>query len=386
MHIISEIILTLNSHYITSGLSAEIKTIQTMNKACFLNLLFLFMTVQLFAQETFDPNKKLAELSGDKKNIGITAGYSVGGELKWSNAAGYLCKDDETPFSTTTLTRIASISKNFTAVAVMQLVEQNLIELDTPIEVYLSDLPADKKQLTVRQLMAHTAGISQYQGEDEIENTIHYNSLNEAMNVFIQRPLLFEPGSKYFYTTYGYVILGRIIEAVSSLPYQEYMKKHIFDPVGMKNTVIEEINEKYPNRSCLYHKGRRKAKKGKQNDLSNRIPGGGYLSTLEDLIIFGNAMIDDKLISRESFDLMLEIQPVEYDGNKYGLGWFMYGPHPNENVVIGHSGGQTGCTSQLMIVPRSKTVVVVLSNTSGHYPDIVTFASSLIGLSESSRE
>jgi CubicO group peptidase (beta-lactamase class C family) len=91
-------------------------------------------------------------------------------------------------------------------------------------------------------------------------------------------------------------------------------------------------------------------------------------------------------VKRESLDEMLKFQPVEYDGNKYGLGWFLYGQPPNENLVIGHSGGQTGCTSQLMIIPKSNTVVVALSNTSGTYRDVVTFVSKLIRYAESTKE
>jgi len=356
-----------------------------MKNSCILTLLFFAIVYSLSAQADFKPDQSLAALSGKKGNVGITAAYSINGEIQWSKSDGFRCQENEVPFLSTTLTRIASISKNFTAVAIMQLVEQALIELDAPIEDYLKDLPTDKRQLTVRQLLAHTAGISQYLGEKEIENTIHYGSLEEAMNVFIQRPLLFKPGTQYFYTTYGYVILGRIIEAVTSLNYDDYMQQHIFEKAGMKNTVVEDRNKQYPNKSCLYHNDGRKAKEGKQNDLSNRIPGGGYISTLEDLLNFGNALLEDRLIKKESLDTMLEVQPVAYDGNKYGLGWFLYGPPPYENLVIGHSGGQTGCTSQLMIVPKTKTVVAVLSNTSGTYPDIATFASKLIGYSESNK-
>jgi CubicO group peptidase (beta-lactamase class C family) len=348
-----------------------------------LNLLFLFFSFTLFSQEGFDPDKQLAELSGSKKNIGLSAAYSVDGETKWSGGAGLGCIESEGPFTAQTLSRIASISKNFTAVAVMQLVEQNRIGLDLPIENYLDGLPEDKRKITVRQLLAHTAGIPQYLNEREIENTTNFPSLQAAMQVFINRPLLFEPGTRYFYTTYGYVILGRIIEKVSSMDYGACIKEYVFDPSGMQYTAIEKAGESYANKSCLYHNNGRKAKEGKPNDLSNRIPGGGFYSTVEDLLKFGNALLEGKLIQQESLDEMLQIQPVTYDGNKYGLGWYLYGPPPNENLVIGHSGGQTGCTSQLMIVPRSRTVVVVLSNTSGTYPEIAGFASSLIGFSES---
>ena len=347
-----------------------------------LTLLFAWTTLGLLAQDVFNPDKSLMELSGNKKNIGITAGYSVEGETKWSGAAGYTCKDAQTPFSSITLTRIASISKCFTAVAIMQLVEQGEVKLDGAIGEYLKDIPEDKKKITVRQLLSHTGGISQYQGKKEIENTIHYPTLQEAMEVFIHRPLMSEPGTKYFYTTYGYVILGCIIETSSGLSYEDYIQKHVFDVAEMRNTGVERIGEKYPNKSCLFHHTGKKAKDGKQNDLSNRVPGGGFYSTLEDLIKFGNALVDGKLIKQESLDAMRESQPVTYDGNKYGLGWFLYAQAPNEGLVIGHSGGQTGCTSQLLIVPKSKTVAVVLSNTSRNYPEIVGFASKLIQRSE----
>ena len=355
-----------------------------MKKFYLLNLYFIVTvsTFSLSGQGGFNPDQKLGELAGNKENIGIAAAYSVDGVVNWSHSAGVSCKEGNIPFSSTTLTRIASIAKSLTAVAVMQLVENNLIELDTPIENYLPDLPNDKKGITTRQLLSHTAGISQYLDEKEIENTIHFQSLEEAMDVFIQRSLLFEPGAKYFYTTYGYVILGRIIETVSALSYEDYMKQNIFDKADMSNTVVENINKEYLNKSCLYHNKGRKARLGKQNDLSNRLPGGGYISTVDDLMKFGNALLEGKLISQKSLDMMIEAQPVEYDGNKYGLGWFLYGPPPNEHLVIGHSGGQTGCSSQLMLIPKSKTVVVVLSNTSGQYPEIVTFASDLIGYSE----
>ncbi|MCI4647968.1 serine hydrolase domain-containing protein [Phaeodactylibacter sp.] len=345
-------------------------------------IFLLFTAVVSSSGQEFDPDQRLVELTGKKENIGITAAYSVNGSTRWSNSSGWSCQDSESPFTATTLTRIASIAKNFTAVAIMQLVEKERISLSAPIETYLPDLPKDKKQITVLQLLAHTSGMPQYLGEEEIENTVHYNTLQDAMQVFIQRPLLFDPGEKYFYTTYGYVVLGRIIEAVTAMPYAEYMDQYIFEPAGMEHTYVEDIKKEYPGKSCLYHNNGRRARAGKQNDLSNRVPGGGYLSTLEDVMKFGNALLEGKLIAQKSLDQMLEVQPVEYDGNKYGLGWFLYGPPPNENLVIGHSGGQTGCTSQLMIIPKSQTVIVVLSNTSGNYPDIATFAIDLTAYSE----
>ena len=208
-----------------------------VSKYCFSilpNILFLFFSITLFSQGSFNPDKQLAELSGTKKNIGLSAAYSVAGDTKWEGGAGLGCLDSEKPFTAQTPSRIASISKNFTAVAIMQLVEQNHIGLDLPIANYLNGLPEDKRQITVRQLMAHTAGIPQYLNDREIENTTNFPSLEAAMQAFIDRPLLFEPGSRYFYTTYGYVILGRIIEKVSTMDYGAYMKEWFRKKVWMK--------------------------------------------------------------------------------------------------------------------------------------------------------
>ena len=347
--------------------------------------LFFFLIGILYgiSQKPLDPDKVLEQLVIEKGNVGITAGYSVEGELQWVGAEGYACQESEVPFTKETRTRIASISKSMTAVAVMQLVEKELIDLDAPIQDYLPGFPRKEKGLiTTRHLLAHTSGISQYQGEKEVENRIYYPSLKDAIKVFEERPLLFESGSAYFYTTYGYVVLGRIIEEVSGQDFEEYLRANIWDLAGMEDTGVESSRQAIEDQSCLYHKSRRKTRPGERNDLSNRIPGGGFYSTVGDVLKFGEALLNGTLLNKESVEQMLHAQDVAYDGNKYGLGWYFYGPAPYENLVIGHSGGQTGCTSQLMIVPGSGTVVVVLSNTSGTYPDIATFASELISLSE----
>ena len=348
----------------------------------FIAFLLLF-TASSYSQELDKADKLLTEMTKDKGIVGITAGFSINGQTEWSNSSGYSCLDSSTPFTTNTLTRIASIAKPMTAIAIMQLVEQNLIELDKPISNYLPNFPKKEKgEVTTRQFLSHTSGISQYFNTKEIENTVHFSNLKDAMNVFADRPLLFEPGSNYFYTSYGYVVLGRIIEEVSGKTYEEYMKNNIWDKANMKNTGVEDINETYDSKSCLYHKKKKKPKEAKQNDLSNRIPAGGFYSTLQDMLNFGNALLEGKLIKASTLELMLQNQFEQKEGNQYGLGWFFYAPKPNDNLVIGHSGEQTGCASQLMIIPNSNTIVVVLSNTSGTWKDVVTLSSELIQLSE----
>ena len=328
-------------------------------------------------------DKLLEMLVTEKKIVGVSAGYTIEGEMSWMGASGFACRDKGSQFLPTTKTRIASIAKPMTATAVMQLVEKGLIQLDSSIQMYLPDFPdKEKGDITVRQLLAHTSGIPQYQSTKEVENTHFFASLQEAMQVFQDRPLLFQPGTDFFYTSYGYVILGRIIESVSGMSYAQYMKAAVWEPAGMLDTGIEITGTGIPGKSCLYHRKKSKAKDAQQNDLSNRIPGGGFYSTLHDVLKFGNALLDGTLIRSGTLEKMIEIQLKEKEGNPYALGWFLYGPPPNQDLVIGHSGEQTGCASQLMIIPKSKTVVAVLSNTSGTWKDIVSFSAELIRISE----
>ena len=334
----------------------------------------------ILAQE--DALELIDNLVAQHGTIGCAAGYSIDGETIWSGSEGLSCLEGDLPFETSTLTRIASIAKPMTAVAIMQLVEYGSVSLDDQIGTILQNLPDDKSAITIRQLLTHTSGISQYQNTREVENTVHYATLEDAMAVFIDRPLLFEPGSGYFYTSYGYVVLGRIIEIASGLDFEAYMQANVWDKAGMTNTGVESVSIQYPNKACLYHKAKKKAKSAHQNDLSNRIPGGGFYSTLDDLLKFGNALVDGTLITQSSLEEMSQIGFDQEEGNPYGMGWFLYGPPPHQSLVIGHSGEQTGCSSQLMIIPKSKTVVVVLANTSGMWKEVISVCSQLVGISE----
>lgn len=333
------------------------------------------------AQST--PQSVIDYLVAEEGVVGVAAGYAIEGTTEWSSAAGYSCKKQEIPFSDTTRTRTASIAKSMTAIAVMQLVEQGRLNLDQPVTEYLPAFPVkDKGVVTTRHLLTHTSGLTGYQSAEEAENKVAFANLETAMQVFIGRPLLFEPGTGFFYTTYGYVALGRIIEAVSGQSYESYMQAHIWGPSGMENTGVEVFGAQDASAACLYHKKRRKPKPADQNDLSNRIPGGGFYTTLEDMIRFGNAVVNHQLIKAETLEQMTEVPSIEKEGNPYGLGWFLYGPPPHEYLVIGHSGEQTGAATQLMLIPKSKTVIVVLANTSGTWKAVVQAASKLIQISE----
>ncbi len=350
-------------------------------------LAFLLATVAGNCQErttttTFpaDLDTRFTQQITDKNIVGASAAYAVDGKTIWLSATGYADMDAKQPFQHKTKVRMASIAKSMTAIAVMQLVEQGLINLDVPIQTYIPDYPIQAKtQITTRHLLSHTSGLNGYKSPKEAETKINYPTLTDAVELFKNRPLLFEPGTQYSYTTYGYTLLGLLIEKVSGLSYEAYMKKNIWEKAGMMNTGVEVYGNRAEGASKLYRRDKKgKLKEGVENNLSNRIPGGGLYTTVVDMLKFGNAVLDNTFIKRETLELMRQHHSLEKERNAYGFGWFLYNPKPNEGAIIGHSGAQTGCSSQLFLIPEKGIVTVVLTNTSGAAKEATTFAAQLM--------
>lgn len=333
-------------------------------------LIALFFAFDGKAQDSKTKATALIQQLVTEYNVaGAAAGYSVDGETIWQSNAGYADKKTKQKFEASTITRLASIAKPMTAIAVMQLVEQGLIDLDVPIQTYIPGYPKQEKtQITARHLLSHTSGIGGYKDGREAQTKKEYAHLSDALVIFKDRDLLFEPGTRYNYTTYGYTVLGVIVEKASGLSFGEYMQKNIWVKAGMMNTGVEKFGAKKPNQSSLYEQNSKgKTREGKENNLSNRIPGGGVYTTLEDMLKFGNAVINNVLVKESTMTLMRQHHSLEKEANGYGFGWFLYNPKPNEGAIIGHSGEQTGSATQLLIVPHLKIVLVVLTNTSGTY-------------------
>lgn len=328
-------------------------------------ILLLLIPFKQFSQEQAD--KVLRNLIDNELAVGASAGYSVNGKVVWVSAAGFANKEAIIPFTLDTKVRMASIAKPMTALAVMQLVEQGKIDLDVPIQTYVPDYPNQKStQITTRHLLSHTSGIPAYKDVKETNTTETYASLEHALVVFKDRNLLFEPGSRFSYTTYGFVVLGVLIERISGMTYEAFMQKNIWDKAGMSNTGVDKFGVVLENESQLYSRrgGKKKPKLVKENNLSNRIPGGGLYTTVGDMLKFGNAVLNHQLVSKETLDLMIQHHSLEKENNGYGFGWFLYGQKPKEGAVIGHTGAQRGCSSFLLMVPEKKAVAIVLANTS----------------------
>lgn len=329
-----------------------------------LTILFLLQGIEIKAQSEREVKNNLhtylTEYRKNKLIPGIAVGIAKDGKIFWMEAAGLADVENSYPVNILTHFRIASISKCITATAIMQLVEKGKIKLDADARTYIPYFPKKKWKFTIRQLLSHTAGIRNYY-KNEFDDEKNYPSLKDAVGIISKDSLVYKPGTKYLYTTLGYNLLGAIIEKVSGMSFREYLKKNIFEPAGMNSTYPEYQNELIYNKSRLYVRNKyRMLENAPLADLSNKMPGGGLNSNIEDLLNFSIALLEGKLIKRETLDTML-VPAVIKNGIRinYGLG-FTLGSDNSGRKYFAHEGYEG--TSLLVIYPEQKICAVDLTN------------------------
>jgi CubicO group peptidase (beta-lactamase class C family) len=341
------------------------------NKITLINMVLIISTTLLMSTISLSQENKikmfdeyLIKFLENKNAPSISAGILKNGEVIWLNAKGVSDLEDNDLATTSSLYRIASISKPITAVAIMQLWEKGLIELDKDVRFYLPDFPEKKWKFTVRQLMNHTAGIRGYK-DGEFHNKKYYSSISEAVKVFAYDSLNYEPGTKYEYTSLDYSLLALIIEKVSDLTFEKYLIENIFSPAGMSKTKVDKQQEIIENRAKGYEKNyQRKIKNAQLADLSIKIAGGGLLSTAHDLLLFTRHLLEGKLIKNSTLELMFMRAKLK-NGSfvDYGLGFAL--EYEGEKLKsISHTGGGTGFSTMLLIYPNLNLAAVHLINIS----------------------
>jgi len=294
-------------------------------------------------------------------------------QLRWQSGYGMADLENSVPVKAATVYRIASVAKPITAVAVMQLVERGKLDLDAPIQKYVPTFPTKPWPITTRQLLGHLSGIRNYKQNEfpnQYDSTRLYTSLTESLNIFKDDPLDFEPGTKYSYTTFGYILLGAVIEGASGMSYVDYMRENVFKPAKMIHTQADNVYDIIPNRARGYHpkvygKFDGNLRNADLADTSYKIPAGGLVSTVEDLANFAIAVQNGVLIKKETFEQMSTPQRTR-DGKAtaYGLGWYIDGVGDRKGLVW-HGGVQAGVTSMLFILPKERLALVILTNLEG---------------------
>lgn len=329
---------------------------------------FLFYTQEIFCQKNdIEALKKLSEYLQtyiDYKRVpSISAGVYKNGKIFWLDAKGLIDLENFVPAKNTSLYRIASITKSITAVAVMQLYEKGLIDLDAEISTYVPYFPKKKWKLTVRHILNHTGGIRSYRSEEEFNSKMFYSTTKDAIMTFANDDLLFEPGTKYNYTSLGYSLLAALIENVSRTTFENYLRKNIFEPAGMKATRVDR------QRSIIYERVRGYEKSPDRRfinsplaDLSLKVAGGGLISTSEDLLLFVKALLEEKLISKSTLQMMISLTILKTSQRiNYGFG-FSLADSSDSLKWFGHEGRGTGFSSGMIIIPNEDLAAVYLIN------------------------
>jgi D-alanyl-D-alanine carboxypeptidase len=258
--------------------------------------------------------------------------------------------------------RIGSMTKQFTAVAILMLVEEGKVGVSDPITKFLPDYPTGGKTITVEHLLTHTSGIKSYTDMDDFFANMRKDyTVKELIDHFKTQPMEFEPGDKYQYDNSGYFLLGAIVEKASGMGYEAFLKKRIFDVVGMPDTGLESASRITPRRAHGYGRNGETWVNADYLSMTQPFSAGALVSTVDDLAKWDAALYTGKLLRPETLHPAFTSHPLKSGKpTDYGYGWQ---PGTWEGfTVIQHGGGINGFVSMGIRVPERKVYVAVLSN------------------------
>ena len=295
---------------------------------------------------------------------GLAVAVAVDGHVVYAEGFGFADLEERVPAWPTTKFRIGSISKPLTAVALMQFVEQGKVDLDAPVQKYVPSFPEKGAKITPRLLAGHLAGIRHYEGNEFLISR-HYDSVLEGLKIFENDPLVAPPGTAFHYSSYGFDLLSAVIESASGENFLVYMQRHVFTPLGLVDTTADQNNSIIEQRSRFYEREKDgSTENAPYVDNSYKWAGGGFLSTPEDLVRFGSALLHPGFLTENSLRLLFTSQKTNTgEETGYGIGWFVHKSQSGQRIYE-HAGGSVGGTSQLIIYPDSRVVVALTTNLS----------------------
>lgn len=287
------------------------------------------------------------------------------GEVVYSDGFGFADLEKMVPVDTRTKMRIGSVSKTLTSVALGKLHEEGKINFDSPVQQYVAYFPEKRYPITVRQVAGHTAGIRHYRG-DEFLLDKRFENVQEGLEIFTDDTLLFEPGSAYSYSSYGWNLISAVVEEASGESFLSYMTGKVFNPLGMKETMAEYTDSLIYNRTSYYAQSEKgEVLNAPYVDNSYKWAGGGFIGTAEDLIRFGEQIFWGDFLQLQTLELLTESQQLN-SGEKtnYGIGWSI-GIDSKNRTYYGHAGGSVGGTTQFIVFPEEELILAIISNMGG---------------------
>jgi len=307
----------------------------------------------------------------------ISAAMVIDGQIVWAGASGWADVDQQTPATPASRFRLGSTSKAVTATVLARLVQNGTVSLDTPIGDYFPDIPAEHwKPVTLRQLASHTAGVPHYgQVQDKVGRyhlaslQKHFTNATDALWLFDDTPLLFEPGSSYHYSSLDTVLLSAALEQVTGKTFPELVKQELVEPRNLSTLMPD--NEQAAQRASFYwnDEGRSNlVRRWRKVDLSHRLAAGGFIATPSDVAQVGIAFIDDGFIQphiRKTFWTPVQTPGQPSDHHSYALGWRVSQIALTDGRSLmhaNHGGVSRGSQSWLMVIPELNMSVAVMIN------------------------
>ncbi len=335
------------------------------------------LSLLLFGVISFGQTKseKFDELLGLYQEYGKFNGSVLvadKGKIVYKKGFGWANMEWDIPNASNTKHRLGSISKQFTALLILQLAAENKLDLHAPITDYLPNYnKAHGDRITTHHLLTHTSGIPNYTSFPGFmaKETRNYYTPDDFVKKFEDKDLEFTPGERFNYSNSGYFLLGVIIEKITGKTYEEMLQDNIFEPIGMKDSGYDSHGEIISNRATGYDKNGNNYVNSSYLDMSIPYAAGSLYSTVEDLYLWDQALYTDKLLSKENMELYFTPQIPAFGNSHYAYGWMTryekIGNTSDSIAVITHGGGINGFNTIISRSITDKSLVVLLNNTGG---------------------
>ena len=305
---------------------------------------------------TVDSARQVVRALVDRERLpGLAVTVSAGGAgrpVVWHEGFGFADLETRVPATPETRFRIGSVSKLLTATALMRLVQTGVVDLDAPIEHYLATLAPHLRDITLRQLAGHLAGIRHYRGGEFLSDT-PFETLRDALATFATDSLVAVPGARYAYSSYGYNLLGAVLEEVTGQPFTELLHREVLAPLGMTATAPDRKGIALSQRARTYSISSAGLAAAPGDDLSGRWPSGGYLSSADDLAQLGRMVLAPGLLNSASLAILLTPQRLASgEATSVGIGWRVSADSRGRQYLH-HGGSSNGGWRSCSCIPRS---------------------------------
>ncbi len=316
-------------------------------------------------------SKHIEEFLETASDAGFSAAVWADGKVAWSQQWGLSNKKEHKSVDAKTMFRIGSVTKILAATALCDMVEDKKLTLDDALSDFLPDAPKHFRSITPRQLACHLSGIRHYPDDSRLKqqeflSQEYYDSHLKAMKIFQSDALKSKPGAEYLYSTYGYTTLGAIMESADSKTFVEIFQERVFAPAGMKHTFCEHNETVTGELAVPYGETLGRVIVFPKVDNSNKLAGGGLVSTPNDLARFMGALVENRMISDKTFELMMQSQQTNSGKNtRVGIGWRIAKDSRGRRLVH-HGGAAAGGRAFILLYPDQKVGVALCMNLASH--------------------